>query len=161
VTDAAAPLQWWGTSVTDPAAIAGGMTASALPLAEQFGLPEGCAWLNCAHQGPLPRAAVEAAQNAIEQKQSPHLIPEDAFWDVPLRLKQAIGSLIGAPASKIILANSRSYGLNLLVQGLPWEQGDEVLVVAGDFPATVDSETCATPRHTTSLARRTSSTSCP
>jgi cysteine desulfurase / selenocysteine lyase len=105
--------------------------------AEQFGSFGGRVWLNCAHQGPIPHVAVDAARATIEQKQSPHLIPDEAFWEVPLRLKEKIGSLINAPDNEIILGNSTSYGLNLLVQGLPWKIGDEVLVVHGDFPATV------------------------
>jgi selenocysteine lyase/cysteine desulfurase len=68
---------------------------------------------------------------------SPHLIPDDAFWDVPVQLKETIGSLINAPADELILGNSTSYGLHLLAQGLPWKPGDEVLVVEGDFPASV------------------------
>ena len=37
----------------------------------------------------------------------------------------------------MILGNSTSYGLQLLVQGVDWRQGDEVLLVDGDFPATI------------------------
>jgi cysteine desulfurase / selenocysteine lyase len=37
----------------------------------------------------------------------------------------------------VILGNSTSYGLNLLAQGLPLTSGDEILLVDGDFPATV------------------------
>jgi hypothetical protein len=110
---------------------------NAQPLSDEFGPFEGRVWLDCAHQGPLPRAAAEAAGAAIEQKVSPHLIRDDAFWDVPFQLKETIGSLINAPADELILGNSTSYGLNLLAQGLPWNSGDEVLVVEGDFPASV------------------------
>lgn len=110
---------------------------SVLPLSDDFGPFDGRVWLDCAHQGPLPHAAAEEARVAIEQKLSPHRIPTKAFWDVPARLKDAIGSLINAPAEDVILGNSTSYGLELLVQGLPWDPGDEVVVVEGDFPASV------------------------
>lgn len=103
----------------------------------EFGSFDGRVWLNCAHQGPLPRVAADRARAAIEQKESPHSIPDEAFWEVPLRLRETIGSLIHAPANEVILGNSTSYGLNLLAQGLPWKTGDEILVVDGDFPATV------------------------
>jgi cysteine desulfurase / selenocysteine lyase len=45
--------------------------------------------------------------------------------------------LINAPGNELILGNSTSYGLHLLAQGLPLKPGDEVLVVEGDFPASV------------------------
>jgi len=107
------------------------------PWTHEFGSFEGRVWLNCAHQGPLPRVAADAARTAIAEKESPHSIPDEAFWEVPLRLKETIGTLIHAPANEVILGNSTSYGLNLLAQGLPWNAGDEILVVDGDFPATV------------------------
>lgn len=94
-------------------------------------------WLNCAHQGPLPRAAAAAAREAVDRKRSPWLIDEESFEDVPRRLKEVLGRLVNVPAAEVILGNSTSYGLNLLAQGLPLEPGDEVLLVAGDFPATV------------------------
>ena len=37
----------------------------------------------------------------------------------------------------MILGNSTSYGLQLLVQGVDWRAGDQVLLVDGDFPATI------------------------
>ena len=57
--------------------------------------------------------------------------------EVPRRLKDALGRLVGVPADQVILGNSTSYGLHLLVQGVPWREGDEVLLVDGDFPATI------------------------
>ncbi len=104
---------------------------------EDFGPFDGRIWLNCAHQGPLPRVAVEAAQEALFLKIAPHRIADDAFNSVPLRLKNALGQLINAPAEHIILGNSTSYGLHLLANGIPWQAGDEVLLVEGDFPANI------------------------
>jgi cysteine desulfurase/selenocysteine lyase len=105
--------------------------------AEDFGPFDDHVWLNCAHQGPLPRVAVDEAQRALAQKIAPHRLPYEAFEKVPARLKTALGMLIGCPADEVILGNSTSFGLNLLVQGLPLEAGDEVLLIDGDFPASV------------------------
>jgi cysteine desulfurase/selenocysteine lyase len=110
---------------------------SRLDAARDFGGFEGRAWLNCAHQGPLPKVAVAAATQALADKAAPHRIADEAFDEVPRRLKQALGRLAGVPADQVILGNSTSYGLHLLVQGVPWREGDEVLLVDGDFPATI------------------------
>lgn len=104
---------------------------------EDFGPFDGRIWFNCAHQGPLPRVAVEAAQEALFWKIAPHRIADDTFNLVPQRLKRALGRLINAPAEDIILGNSTSYGLHLLANGIPWRAGDEVLLVDGDFPANI------------------------
>jgi cysteine desulfurase / selenocysteine lyase len=100
-----------------------------------FGPFGGRVWLNCAHQGPLPRVAAEEARAAIAWKVCPSELTAGRFAEVPARLRRALGRLIGAPADEVILGNSASYGLHLLANGFPWEQGDEVLLVRGDFPS--------------------------
>jgi cysteine desulfurase / selenocysteine lyase len=109
----------------------------ALDVAGDFGDFGGRAWLNCAHQGPLPLVAVAAAERALADKTAPHRLRDEAFTEVPVRLKAALGRLVGVPADQVILGNSTTYGLHLLVQGVDWHRGDEVLLVAGDFPATI------------------------
>ena len=110
---------------------------SGLEVGEDFGGFEGRAWLNCAHQGPLPLVAVAEAERALADKAAPHRLGDQAFTEVPGRLKAALGRLVGVPADQVILGNSTTYGLHLLVHGVDWRQGDEVLLVEGDFPATI------------------------
>jgi selenocysteine lyase/cysteine desulfurase len=63
-------------------------------------------------------------------------------------LRRALGRLLGVPAEEVILGNSASYGLHLLANGLPWRDGDEILLVRGDFPSvllpwlTLESRVC-------------------
>jgi selenocysteine lyase/cysteine desulfurase len=94
-------------------------------------------WLNCAHQAPLPARARAEAEEALRWKAEPWELTTERFSGVPLRLKRALGLLIGAPAEEIILANSASYGLHLIANGFPFAAGDEVLVMRGDFPSDI------------------------
>jgi len=103
----------------------------------EFGPFDERVWLNTAHQGPIPRRAVEAAGRAAALKAAPHRIADDDFRAVPERLRGLLGRLVGSPAEQIVLGNSTSYGLHLVANGLPWKHGDEVLVIEGDYPATV------------------------
>jgi cysteine desulfurase / selenocysteine lyase len=105
--------------------------------ASMFGPFDGRAWLNTAHQGPLPRPAVDASAHAAALKAAPHRIGDDDFSAVPQRLRALLGQLVGSPADQIVLGNSTSHGLHLIANGLPWADGDEVLVIRGDYPATV------------------------
>jgi selenocysteine lyase/cysteine desulfurase len=105
--------------------------------AAQFGPFDGRIWLNTAHQGPLPRAAVAAAHEAAELKAAPHRLADDAFTALPERLRGLLAGLIGADPEHVVLGNSTSHGLHLIANGLAWSEGDEVLVLAGDYPATV------------------------
>ena len=102
-----------------------------------FGDFDGRAWLNTAHQGPLPLAAAEVAHDAVDRKCAPYRMAPDDFFDVPSRLRSALANLIGADPIEIALGTSTSFGLNLLAQGLRLQRGDEVLLVENDFPATV------------------------
>jgi selenocysteine lyase/cysteine desulfurase len=102
-----------------------------------FGPFDGRTWLNCAHQGPLPRVAVEAAERALALKVAPSRLSEEEFARVPRDLRGVLGRLLGVPAHEVVLGNSTTHGLHLLARGLPLRAGDEVLLVDGDFPATV------------------------
>lgn len=105
--------------------------------AEHFGPFEGHTWLNCAHQGPLPKVAVRETMRALDEKVAPHRLGEETFEETPQRVKAALGRLIHVPADEIILGNSTAYGINLLVQGLRLRAGEEVVLIDGDFPSTV------------------------
>lgn len=111
--------------------------SEASPYAADFADLGGRAWLNTAHQGVLPAVAAHAVRHAIEQKQRPYQISDQAFVEVPQRLKAVLGALLGVPGPEIILGNSASYGLHLLAHGLPLRDGDEVLFAEREFPATV------------------------
>ncbi len=102
-----------------------------------FGPFDGAIWLNCAHQGALPRVAAAEAEEAIAWKRAPWNMTTERFSMIPQRLRQALGELIGAPAEEIILGNSASYGLHLLANGIPWQAGDEILLMQGDFPSDI------------------------
>jgi selenocysteine lyase/cysteine desulfurase len=102
-----------------------------------FGPFENKIWLNCSHQGAIPRVAVQEANEAISWKVAPFKLTTERFSGIPLRLKQALGKLISASPDEIILANSASYGLHLWANGIPLKEGDEVLLVKGDFPSDI------------------------
>src|ERR1019366_6673222 len=44
---------------------------------------------------------------------------------------------VGGRPDEVVLGNSTSHGLHLIANGLRWRAGDEVLLVRGDYPATV------------------------
>lgn len=104
---------------------------------DDFGPFEGRVWLNTAHQGPMPKAAIEAALNAVANRRAPHRIEDSSFFEEPERLRRVLAKLISASPDDIILGNSTSFGLDLLANGIRWKDGDEVLLVRGDFPADV------------------------
>jgi selenocysteine lyase/cysteine desulfurase len=113
------------------------MPAALARAAAEFGPFDGRVWLNTAHQGPLPRRAVDASAHAAALKAAPHRISDADFTAVPERLRALLGQLVGSPADQVVLGNSTSHGLHLIANGLSWADGDEVLVIEGDYPATI------------------------
>jgi cysteine desulfurase/selenocysteine lyase len=105
--------------------------------AQAFQSTEGHVWLNCAHQGPLPFVAADALAEALRWKLAPHELTAERFRAVPERLRKSLANLIGAEPDEVILANSASYGLHLIANGLGLTEADEVLVMSTDFPSDI------------------------
>jgi cysteine desulfurase/selenocysteine lyase len=113
------------------------MVSVAMALSDGFGDFAGRTWLNTAHQGAMPLAAVRAGQEAIGWKANPAELTAKRFIEVPQRVRAVLARLVNAATDEIVLGNSASYGLHLLAHAYPWADGDEVLVMAGDFPSDI------------------------
>jgi selenocysteine lyase/cysteine desulfurase len=105
--------------------------------ADDFGPFEGRIWLNTAHQGALPKKAADELEVALAWKRAPYRIPDEAFVEVPRRLRSLLARLVGGHPDEIVLGNSASWGLQAVANGFPWREGDEVLLVEGDYPPTI------------------------
>lgn len=108
---------------------------SALELREDFlGLGDSV-YLNCATQGPLPRVAVAAGRRALDLEARPQQITDEMYFDVPDGYREAVAALIQADSRQVAVTDSTTQGVMLLVNGLDWRPGDEVLLPVGEFPA--------------------------
>ncbi len=109
-----------------------------LPLTAEFDLPSDRVWLNASHQGPLPRRAADAVARMVRWKQQPHnLMTPQPFTEIPENLRSTLARVLSASPDEIALANSSSYGLHLVANGLGLGPGDEVIVAGNDFPSDV------------------------
>lgn len=104
----------------------------------EFEFQESSVWLNTAHQGRLPRRAALALAEAVQWKLYPEMLAtSERFSEVPSRLRRALAWVLGAREEEVVLANSASYGLHLVANGLDLGPGDEVVVAANDFPSDI------------------------
>ena len=94
-------------------------------------------WLNTAHQGPLPFPAQEEVLRSLADKIDPNRFSRESFASTPTAARSMVARLLNAAAEDVLLANSTTYTVNLIAQGLDWSDGDEVVCVDGDFPASV------------------------
>jgi len=107
------------------------------PYAKDFSLPEKQIYFNCAAQGPLPNLAAEAVAQSIRDKQSPATIDMPYTLTRTKKIRQLIGKMFDSPKECVALANSTTWGENILAQSLNWVPGDEVVMMDGQFPSTM------------------------
>src|SRR6202034_4729793 len=96
---------------------------------------EGVASLNASLQAPLPLASIRAAQEALEWKKRPDRLGDNAYFDLPNRIREKAASVIRAKPEEIAVTSGASAGLAAVAAGIDWKAGDEVLVGMGEFPA--------------------------
>ena len=94
----------------------------------------GVTYLNFAAHAALPRSVLDAAQSVVAALRGRHAVGDSHFFTLTGRVRSLVAGLIGAEPADITLTTGASGGLALLAQALPWQRGDEVLLVRGDFP---------------------------
>ena len=84
-------------------------------------------YLDTAAEGPMPRAAVQAVERALECKAHPYRSPITAqsYLELPNRLRAALAALVGGSPDEIALTTGASAGAAVLAFGMPWRPGDE------------------------------------
>src|ERR1700686_5346848 len=94
---------------------------------------EDATYLNVAGNAPMPKASLKAAQVAIEWKKFPQRVPDQAYFDVPNRIRASIAQLIGARAEEIAMTKVAGPVVASVAYGLTWNPGDEVITAQGEF----------------------------
>jgi len=91
-----------------------------------------------AHAGVtvLPRRSADAMSAHAMASCRHHQEFGDVLRDVA-RTRAVCASLIGATSAEIALLGPTSLGLSLFANGLDWNQGDELVCYADDYPANV------------------------
>ncbi|MGF1533709.1 MAG: aminotransferase class V-fold PLP-dependent enzyme [Bernardetiaceae bacterium] len=103
-----------------------------------FVLPQTGIYLNAARMGLLPKATLEAGQQALLARSQPQQITGDDFFAGVEALKKSFARLIDTPDwQRIALIPSVSYGIANAAQNVPWAPGDEVLIADEQFPSNV------------------------
>jgi kynureninase len=109
------------------------------PLRERFLLPDGLIYLDGNSLGPMPRAAAAALTRTIEEEWAQGLIRSwnSAGWfDMPSRLGDRIGALIGAAPGQAVVCDTTSINLYKAIHAaVGLRPGRDVIVAeAGAFP---------------------------
>ena len=102
-----------------------------------FELPAEVTYLNCAYLGPLSKNVLAAGQQGLARKVEPWTIhPADFFTDVETA-RQLFARLVRGDAEGVALVPSVSYGITAAAENLKPAKGQEIIVLAEQFPSHV------------------------
>ena len=114
-----------------------GPAAAAESWREEFSLPPGVAYLNCAFMSPLPRPVETAARRALRRLRFPaRLSPEDFFTESET-IRERFARIVGGEAGQVALVPSVSYGAAIVARNLDAPSGSGVVVLEDQFPSNV------------------------
>lgn len=92
-------------------------------------------YFNHAAVGPLSLRAYEAMErHARDQRDFGALHWRDWYAEID-RLRESAARLIGATPEEIAILKNTSEGLSFVAQGLAWEEGENVVTTALEFPS--------------------------
>ncbi|RMG26057.1 MAG: aminotransferase class V-fold PLP-dependent enzyme [Bacteroidetes bacterium] len=103
---------------------------------ELFQLPSDVTYLNCAYMSPLMKQVEAAGMRGLAAKRQPYLLKPHDFFEPARQLREAFAQLIKADTpDRICLIPSVSYGMSIVAQNIPIQQGEEILIVGEQFPS--------------------------
>ena len=101
-----------------------------------FSLSEGPTYLNCATMSAQMKSVEQIGIENLLKKSNPFLIESKDFFDDREILKQRFAQLIKAPdPQSIAIIPSVSYGVAIVAKNIPFEKGDEIVILGEQFPS--------------------------
>jgi cysteine desulfurase/selenocysteine lyase len=91
-------------------------------------------YLDSATYGQMPRRAVEAVAQHFARRDELACSDHLEWFDDADRLRGLIGRLINCFPEDIAFASSASQALAVLLNGIRWRPGDQILALEGEFP---------------------------
>ena len=103
-------------------------------LQEEFPLNKGMVYLNHAAVSPWPQRTVKAVQAFAEENGEFGALNYDNWVKTEQSLRKKLQTLINAPsASDIALLKNTSEALSVVAYGLPWQEGDNIVILGEEF----------------------------
>ena len=99
-------------------------------LRERIPVCQNMVYMNTGWSGPSPVSVVQAIKDRLdyEMEQGP-TSPEvyESGREIQAAAKDAVAQLLNASTDEICLTDNTTQGLNIVINGLPWRSGDEII----------------------------------
>ena len=105
---------------------------------EQIPATESMTYVNTGWQGPSPVSVVEAIKNRLEYESynGPTSSEVQESGSVLRRqAREAVAKLVNASPDEVLLTENTTHGLNVVMNGLPWQEGDEIITCDLEHPS--------------------------
>ncbi len=102
---------------------------------DKFDIPADVSYLNCGYMSPLPNSVAEAGIVGVKRKSAPWVITAPDFFRTSERVRSLFAQLIGASSDDVAITPSASYGIALAASAVQVAPGQEILILAEQFPS--------------------------
>jgi selenocysteine lyase/cysteine desulfurase len=100
-----------------------------------FEVPEEVAYFNTANMSPLLSAVEAAGKFGLARRAAPWRISADDWFEDVERLRESYSTILGTDAAGVALIPATSYGLAVAARNITANYGDQVLVLAHEYPS--------------------------
>ncbi len=95
-------------------------------------------WMNTGWSGPSPQSVVDALKNridmeAMEPPASMRVI--ETAREIRAQILESVGRLMNADPEALVLTRNTTEGLNIVMSGLDWQAGDEIVTCSLEHPS--------------------------
>jgi len=94
-------------------------------------------YLNSAYFGPTPVRSREYVEKSLKRTMDPSGIAIEDWINIPDRIRNQLGALMGVSADNIALGSSVSDFVSHVANGIDLSTSDEVLLMKDDFPSMI------------------------
>lgn len=101
---------------------------------KEFPALKGRVFLNTATYGQLPRRATEAVSQHFRRRDERACSDFLSWFDDMDVLRQSIAKWIRATADDIAFVTTASHALSIVMEGIVWREGDEIVTLEDEFP---------------------------
>ncbi len=103
----------------------------------RFRIPEDVTYLNCAYLSPQLKSVTAAGVAAVQRKEQPWTITPPDFFETVETVRGLFGQMVDAAADDIAIIPSVSYGVGVAAANLPLRRGQNIVMLAEQFPSNV------------------------
>jgi L-cysteine/cystine lyase len=101
-----------------------------LKIREQIPVCQNMTYVNTGWSGPSPVSVVNAIKDRLDLEMNQGPTTSDVYQagrDIQAKTKTAMAELINASVDEICVTRNTTEGLNIVMNGLTWEEGDEII----------------------------------